>query len=98
MCVSAYVRVGTYVIHTCHPLRRLRIHMYRRRVCGVPTWPATHTEIRGHKCRWDLLMQLGNIFLSFSIHQETREITIRILFEMNFIRVTRSRDDTSINT
>lgn len=83
---------GHICTYTCHPLRRLRVHMYRRRVCRAAAWLATHTEIRGHKCRWDLPMQLGK--LSFSIHREMHEITIRTLFEMNFIRATRSRDDT----
>lgn len=95
ICIRLCTRVGIYV-HTCHPLRRLRVHMRRRRVCRAAAWLATHTEIRGHKCRWDLLMQLGN--LSCSIHREMHEITIRTLFEMNFIRAARSRDDTRVNT
>lgn len=87
---------GHICTYTCHPLRRLRVHMYRRRVCRAAAWLATHTEIRGHKCRWDLLMQLGK--LSFSIQRVMHEITIRTLFEMNFIRATRSRDDARVNT
>lgn len=83
-----YVPSITPTAHTC---------MYRRRMCGATAWRATHTEIRGHKCRWDFADAVGES-LSSSIRRETYERTIRTLFEMNFIRAARSRDDTRVNT
>lgn len=95
--VAAYVHAWA---HTCYPLRRPLARAHTQRFtdntcaarCGAPQ-RATHTEICGRKCRWDLLMCLSSylayrslaLYLSKGTREEKeRERSIRTLSELDF--------------